>query len=80
MKAHNSSDVTNPEDCVSLISKKTSKFGGIDFLINNAGVSVAARLEDLNESDWLAEFNLKVMAAVRLSELVIPSMRARGGG
>ena len=74
------SDVTNPEDCVSLISNIKSKFGGIDFLINNAGVSAAARLENLNESDWIADFNLKVMAAVRLSKLVIPSMRVRGGG
>ena len=74
------SDVTNPEDCASLISNITSKFGGIDFLVNNAGASAAARLEKLNESDWLADFNLKVMAAVRLSKLVIPSMRERGGG
>ena len=74
------SDVTNPEDCVSLVSNIKSKFGGIDFLKNNAGVSAAARLENLNESDWIADFNLKVMAAVRLSKLVIPSMRARGGG
>ena len=72
------SDVTNPEDCVSLVSNIKSKFGGIDFLINNAGVSAAARLENLNESDWIADFNAKVMAAVRLSKLVIPSIRARG--
>ena len=38
-------DVTNPEDCTNLISNITSKFGGIDFLINNEGVSAAAGLE-----------------------------------
>jgi NAD(P)-dependent dehydrogenase (short-subunit alcohol dehydrogenase family) len=73
-------DVTNPEDCASLISNITLKFGGIDFLINNAGASAAARLEKLNEAEWLADFHLKVMSAVRLSKLVVPSMRLRGGG
>ena len=73
-------DVTDPEDCASLISNITSKFGGIDFLINNAGASAAARLEKLDEAEWLADFHLKVMSAVRLSKLVVPSMRLRGGG
>jgi len=73
-------DVTDPEDCASLISKIISKFGGIDFLINNAGTSAAASLEKLNEAEWLADFHLKVMSAVRLSKLVVPSMRIRGGG
>ena len=73
-------DVTDPEDCTSLISRIISKFGGIDFLINNAGASAASALETLDEAEWLADFHLKVMSAVRLSKLVVPSMRMRGGG
>ena len=37
-------------------------------------------LEKLNETEWLYDFQLKVMSAVRLSKLVVPSMRLRGGG
>ena len=73
-------DVTKPEDCANLISSILSKFGGIDFLINNAGISAAMGLEKLNETEWLYDFQLKVMSAVRLSKLVVPSMRLRGGG
>ncbi len=73
-------DVTDPEDCSSLISRIKSRFGGIDFLINNAGASAASALETLDEAEWLADFHLKVMSAVRLSKLVVPSMRMRGGG
>ena len=43
-------DVTKPEDCTNLISRILSKFGGIDFLINNAGISAAMGLEKLNET------------------------------
>lgn len=73
-------DVTDAEDCLKLVSNATSKFGGIDFLINNAGASAAESLEKLDEAEWLADFHLKVMSAVRLSKLVIPFMRKRGGG
>ena len=73
-------DVTDPDECISLVSKIKSKFGGIDFLINNAGASAATELEKLDETEWLADFHLKVMSAVRLSKLVVPSMRKRGGG
>ena len=65
-------DVTKPEDCTNLISSILSKFGGIDFLINNAGISAAMGLEKLNETEWLYDFQLKVMSAVRLSKLVVP--------
>ena len=37
-------------------------------------------METLDDNAWLADFNLKVMAAVRLSRLVIPLMKSRGGG
>ena len=37
-------------------------------------------LEKLDEAEWLADFHLKVMSAVRLSKLVVPFMRKRGGG
>ena len=73
-------DVTVAEDCSKLVSNATSKFGGIDFLINNAGASAAESLEKLDEAEWLADFHLKVMSAVRLSKLVVPIMRNRGGG
>jgi NAD(P)-dependent dehydrogenase (short-subunit alcohol dehydrogenase family) len=73
-------DVTKLDDCTNLVSSIISKFGGIDFLINNAGISAAMGLEKSNETDWLADFHLKVMSAVRLSKLVVPSMRERGGG
>lgn len=73
-------DVTNPQDCSALVEEAISVFGGIDILVNNAGASAAFGLEALEDDAWLADFHLKVMAAVRLSRLVIPSMKQRGGG
>jgi len=41
-------DVTREEDCKNLIDKSIEKFGKIDILINNAGISMRALFEDLD--------------------------------
>ena len=69
-------DLSRSSD-VDTLAKKCSN---VDILINNAGASAAESLEKLDEAEWLADFHLKVMSAVRLSKLVIPFMRKRGGG
>lgn len=73
-------DVSKVEDIEKLISETCETFGGIDILINNAGQSAAAGLEEVSDQTWLADIDLKVMAAVRACRLVVPIMRERGGG
>lgn len=73
-------DVTQSDDCEALIAEIGHLHGGIDILINNAGASAAMSLALVEDDLWLSDFNLKVMAAVRLSRLAIPMMVARGGG
>ena len=73
-------DVTQSDDCEALIAEIGHLHGGIDILINNAGASAAMGLALVEDDLWLSDFNLKVMAAVRLSRLAISIMKARGGG
>ena len=73
-------DVTNSDDCDALITEILHHHGGIDILINNAGASAAMGLALVEDDLWMSDFNLKVMAAVRLSRLAIPTMAERGGG
>lgn len=40
-------DVTIEEDCKALVNKTVDKFGGIDILINNAGISMRAIFQDV---------------------------------
>ena len=54
--------------------------GGLDILVNNAGRSAAAKLADVSDDDWREDFELKVMAAVRLCRRAAPIMKERGGG
>ena len=73
-------DVSRPADCEALVNTTVRQFGGVDILLNNAGTSAAAPFEKVGDEAWQADFDLKVMGAVRMCRLVIPHMKQRGGG
>ncbi len=73
-------DVTKVSDVEKFVGEVTGRFGGIDILVNNAGTSSAAAFEAVTDESWQYDFDLKVMAAIRFCRLVVPSMKARGGG
>ena len=73
-------DVSIASDIDELVNVTLEQFGGVDILINNAGKSSAAGLEEVEDEEWQADLNLKVMAAVRACRRVVPIMRERGGG
>ncbi len=49
-------------------------------LVNNAGTSKARGLDDLSDADWQEQWDLHVMAPMRLMRAVAPAMAAAGGG
>jgi len=49
-------------------------------LVNNAGASQARALEDLTDADWQQQWELHVMAPMRLMRALAPAMREGGGG
>jgi 3-oxoacyl-[acyl-carrier protein] reductase len=73
-------DVSRAADCERLVDAVVAQWGGVDILLNNAGTSAAAAFEHVDDDAWQADWDLKVMGAVRMSRLVIPHMKRRGGG
>jgi NAD(P)-dependent dehydrogenase (short-subunit alcohol dehydrogenase family) len=51
-----------------------------DILVNNAGTSFARSLDDLTDEDWTGQFELHVMASMRLMRAFAPVMAERGWG
>ena len=49
-------------------------------LVNNAGTSQARALEDLTDADWQEQWDLHVMAPMRLMRALAPVMADAGGG
>jgi 3-oxoacyl-[acyl-carrier protein] reductase len=73
-------DVTLPDCAERIVATAVEQFGAIDVLINNAGTSANLPLEQLTDEDWRAQFEINVVASVRLMQLAAPRMAERGWG
>lgn len=73
-------DLRTSEGCESLVRETLERFGRIDALVNNAGISLVKLFSDCSEEDYDEVMDLNFRAAVRLSRLVLPDMLARGAG
>lgn len=73
-------DVTDPAAAEAIVAECVARFDRIDVLVNNAGTSGIAALDELDDSDWQAQWELNVMAPKRLMAAAAPRMAAGGGG
>ena len=73
-------DVTSPDAADRVIATCAEQMGGVDVLVNNAGTSFARPLEELTEDDWRGQWELHVMAPMRLMRAAAPRMAEAGGG
>ncbi|MFC4308495.1 SDR family NAD(P)-dependent oxidoreductase [Steroidobacter flavus] len=73
-------DHTQLADCEEVIQTALDAFGGIDILFNNAGIVPRGTAETTELSVWQSTFDTNVTAVWQMCRLVVPHMRARGGG
>jgi 3-oxoacyl-[acyl-carrier protein] reductase len=73
-------DVTDADADERIIATCAEQMGGIDVLVNNAGSSYIRSLSDLTDEEWRAQYELHVMAPMRLMRAAAPRMAKAGGG
>jgi NAD(P)-dependent dehydrogenase (short-subunit alcohol dehydrogenase family) len=73
-------DVTVPSDLERFATTAIERWGTVDGLVNNAGRAAAGTLAAVPDETWEYDIDLKVMAAVRLTRIVLPLMRAARRG
>lgn len=73
-------DVSKAEDVDKIVRVAEQEFGGVDFLINNAGTGSNEKIMTAPDEKWQYYWDLHVMAAVRLARGIVPLMQTRGGG
>jgi 3-oxoacyl-[acyl-carrier protein] reductase len=73
-------DLTDSDAGERLLAAAVERFGGLDILVNNAGTSAVRPLQELADGEWQAQWELHVMAPMRLMRAAAPHMAERGGG
>ena len=73
-------DVSKKGEVDRIVEQTVSRFGGLNVLLNNAGVLHIGTAEQITEEQWDETFNVNVRAVWLLSRAVLPPMRKAGGG
>jgi NAD(P)-dependent dehydrogenase (short-subunit alcohol dehydrogenase family) len=73
-------DVTDEASMVAAVDAVTAESGRIDALVNNAGYSQSGASETLDVDDVRRQFETNVFGLLRLSQLVLPTMREQHDG
>lgn len=72
-------DVTTAAGCQDVFDRTVARFGQVNILVNNVGGGGPTSLGAVDD-DWQAALDLNLWPALRLTRLVVPSMRQQGHG
>ena len=73
-------DVTEKASCIKAVADVVSSFGKVDCLINNAGVTQAIKVWDIDEASWDRVLDVNLRGVLLLSQAVMVPMRAQKSG
>ena len=73
-------DVTSAPDRERVIAEASQRWGGVDVLINNAGVAYRTVVEHFNEADDWEQMDVNFRGPMELIRLVLPGMRRKRAG
>jgi NAD(P)-dependent dehydrogenase (short-subunit alcohol dehydrogenase family) len=73
-------DVRDPEQVARMFRDVTTAAGGVDVLVNNAGIGIFKPVDQLTLEDWRATIDTNLSGAFYCCREAIPLMRQRGGG
>jgi len=73
-------DVRKYQDVERMLNAAASRFGGIDVLVNNAGVGVFSKVADMSVEQWHDVIDTNLTGVFYCCHAALPHLRTRGGG
>jgi NAD(P)-dependent dehydrogenase (short-subunit alcohol dehydrogenase family) len=73
-------DVTKEDEVEALVRRVVEEWGGLDVMVNNAGVGIAASTPETTEEDWDVVLHVCLKGTFFGMKYAIPTMRDSGGG
>ncbi|MFI0820822.1 SDR family NAD(P)-dependent oxidoreductase [Streptomyces sp. NPDC021098] len=78
--AFEAGDLRERSYCEHVVARTVERFGGVDILINNAGIMFEHSLSRLRVEEWDLMMAVNLGAPLFLAQAALPQMRDRGGG
>jgi NAD(P)-dependent dehydrogenase (short-subunit alcohol dehydrogenase family) len=73
-------DVSKAADCKAMVQAAVERYGRLDILDNNVGISVRADVLEVTEEQWDKVMAVNVKSIVLAAKYAIPQMKKAGGG
>ena len=73
-------DVTLSKACDAVVRDIETRFGGLDCIVNNAGIAHKVPLAELSDAKWDRTFDVDLKGMMRLVRAAAPGMKATGSG
>ncbi|MGY5051201.1 SDR family NAD(P)-dependent oxidoreductase [Streptomyces sp. 900105755] len=74
--AHLRADIRDDAAVVAAVHEAVSVLGGLDVLVNNAGIGAQGKVEDNSDEEWHRVLDTNVVGMVRVTRAVLPALRA----
>src|SRR3954447_20708311 len=68
-------DVTDAAGVDRAVASAVERLGGLDVVVNNAGVGAQGTVEDNSDEEWFSVFDVNVMGMVRVARAALPHLR-----
>ncbi|RSZ60258.1 3-hydroxybutyrate dehydrogenase [Massilia atriviolacea] len=78
--AYHNADMSKPAEIEAMMRFASDKFGGVDVLVNNAGIQHVADIEDFPAEKWDAIIAINLSSAFHTSRLALPAMKRKNWG
>jgi len=78
--AYHNADMSKPAEIEAMMRFASEKFGGVDVLVNNAGIQHVSNVEDFPPEKWDAIIAINLSSAFHTSRLALPSMKQKNWG
>jgi 2-keto-3-deoxy-L-fuconate dehydrogenase len=73
-------DVTDDAQVRSAVAQAAAALGGLDVLVNNAGIGAQGTVEDNDDDEWHRVFDVNVVGMVRVTRAALPFLRESSAG
>ena len=72
-------DVTDEQACRAAVRRTVDEFGGLDILINNAGLMLLGQIADADTEDWRRMLDTNVLGLMYMTHAALPEVMRRRG-